>query len=289
MYTVNQPQALQGTPGEAHALVLFDSLTDTVRSGQQGSNSDSRRTSRQDANGGWFGTETFADACELAFNGWSEGTQRISNLAERISERVSRRVVAHGMDLWEEGGEVDVAAYLDGERACMWTWTEQDNKRPIVHVTVNVAASSHVTADEYTVAGAVAAALVDALESAGRRVELTVYCAIQMGSDPGRVVFGTQLKRAEEPTDLGAIAYALAHPSMLRRTLFSVMERTPAKWRNHFDFYSGRGYGRPGDVPDELHGDVHLELSGAARRTIDENYDWIMQQLANQGVDVSVE
>jgi hypothetical protein len=288
VYTVNKPQAIEGKPGHRHTQVAFASLTELVRNGLQRDGDVPTDSGRQSvsASPGWSGSDSLQHATDLALNGWADGVNRIANLAERISEKVARRVEAHGMDLWEEGGEVDVAAYLDGQRACMWTWTEQDNKRPIVRVSVNVSARSGTTTDEYTVAGAIAAALVDALENAGRRVELTVLCAISMGSSPGNIVFSADLKRADEPLDLGTVAYALAHPSMLRRTLFSVMENTPQAWRKHYEFSRHGSYGYVTDAPEELRGDVHLDLHQATKLGVDGGYDWILARLAEQGVDV---
>jgi hypothetical protein len=286
---VSSPERLTGSPGAARAEVIFDTLADMVRSGLGGPEGcETRSSARVDEQcTQWSGTRDLSEAAELATNGWADGVDRIVSLAERISEQVSRRVEAHGMELWEEGGEVDVAAYLDGERACMWTWAEQPNKRPIVRATINISAPHTVSPEQYTFAGAIAAALVDGLESAGRRVELQVHQPVVSRNGGEPFVVGADIKGADQPVDLGAIAYAVAHPSMLRRTTFSVEELTPKAYRKHYGFSVGNGYGLSADTPEDLCGDVHLDLRQTYNLTYEEGFDWILERLREQGVEVT--
>jgi len=268
--------------------VTYDSLADVVAAGRGDCDlSLKQRESSTMGNATWYHTATIKEARDLALTGWADGVDRIVDLAERINEKVSRRMPAHGMDLWEEGGEVDVASYLDGQRACMWTWAEQDNKRPVIRVTMNISATADTTPNQYIFAGALAAALVDALENSGRRVELDALCSIESSHKSGYFfTFGTKLKRSEQQLDMGAIAFALAHPSMLRRILFAAWETAPLKAVETFGFRHGLSYGRVRSSPDELMGDVHLNLNTASRMNIEEGYDWIIEQLRSQGVDV---
>lgn len=280
---------------QTDTVVIFNSLADLVRTGQQDLTDRRRkedgRASKDNtkARSTWAGSASLDEASELATNGWADGIGRIVNLAERISEQVSRRIEAHGMELWEEGGEVDVAAYLDGERACMWTWAEQDNKRPIVRVTVNIAAHSGITTEQYMFSGALAAALVDSLENAGRRVELQVHQTIApyTGHRDNLLTVGANLKDANDPVDLGAIAYAVAHPSMLRRTLFSVEEHAPKAYREAYGFSPGYGYGYPRNTPEHLRGDVHIDLRESTDLDPEQAYTWILDRLREQGVEIS--
>jgi hypothetical protein len=286
---VSSPERLTGKPGAVRAEVIFETLADMVRTGLGGpQNCDTRSSARVDDQcTQWSGTRDLNEAAELATNGWADGVDRIVNLAERISEQVSRRVEAHGMELWEEGGEVDVAAYLDGERACMWTWAEQPNKRPIVRATINISAPHTVSPEQYIFAGAIACALIDGLENAGRRVELQVHQAVVSRDGGEPFVVGADIKEADQPVDLGALAYAMAHPSMLRRTVFSVEELTPQAYRKHYNFRLGHGYGLSADTPEDLRGDVHLDLRQTYNLTYEEGYDWILARLREQGVAIA--
>jgi hypothetical protein len=272
-------------------VVRYDSLLDVVRAGSDHCEyGDHERMSRATHRNEWQGTDSYDEAEQLALNGWSEGVGRIVDFSERLSEQVSRRLPAHGMDLWEEGGEIDVASYLDGQRACMWTWAEQDNKRPVVTVTVNVTARSSITTEEYTVGGALVAALVDALESSGKRVELDIMNSVESVGDSWdttNLTISANVKRPEEALDLGAIAYAVAHPSMLRRTVFAIKERAPREWTRQFKFYKGGGYGSVAEAPKELRGDIHVRLDDIGRLGVKEGYDWLIKNLQEQGVEVS--
>jgi hypothetical protein len=273
----------------AQALVWYESLTDLVEDGNRDSDLPwNRRSSYRDENGrGWTMTESLAEATRLALTGWAEGTGRIASLSERLTESVSRHLPHYGMDLAEEGGEVDVAAYLNGDRQCMWDWRDEANRKPVVRVTVNIAASANVAAEDYVAMGALAAATVDALENTGRRVELDVYQTVRAYSGKrNTITTGCRLKDADRPLDLGALAYAVVHPSMLRRTLFSVEERSPAAWRDEYGFHRGGGYGIPADLPEELRGDLHLDLREAKGMGAEAGYDWVLDRLREQGVEV---
>jgi hypothetical protein len=271
----------------SHTFVRYPHLIDLVRDTDLPTDlpvdqQQARRPERGTT--GWAMTASLEQATQLASEGWADGINRVVNLSERLSESISRRLPHYGMDLSEEGGEVDVGTYLGGERACMWTWTDQTNHKPTVRVAVNVSTHAGVEPEGYVTAGVVAAALVDALENTGRRVELDVYETLCRDR---YMTFGCGLKRADEPLDLGALAYAVAHPSMLRRTLFAIQERLPKAWRDHFGFYMGGGHGSTSTLPDELRGDITIEIGEAARRGVTGGYDWILEQLRAQGVEVT--
>jgi hypothetical protein len=282
----NMRDLVAKNPGQY--AVTYESLADVVAAGRGDCDLDlEKRESSTMGNATWYHTATIKEARDLALSGWTEGVDRIVDLAERINEKVSRRMPAHGMDLWEEGGEVDVASYLDGQRACMWTWAEQDNKRPVIRVTMNISATSSTTPNQYIFAGALAAALVDALENSGRRVELDALCSIESSLKSGYFfTFVTKLKNPEQQLDMGAVAFALAHPSMLRRIVFAAWETAPIKAVETFGFRRGLSYGRVRSSPEELRGEVHLDLNTASRMSIEEGYDWIIEHLRSQGVDV---
>jgi len=233
----------------------------------------------------WSYSDSAAAAAALAREGWPDGVRRISDMSGRITESVSRRTEAHSMDLYEEGGEVDVAAYLDGQRACMWTWAEQENRRPVVRVSVNIAAASKVKPESYIVAGAAICSLIDALEANGRRVELDLHCTIK--AHPMTLTTSVRLKEAGQQLDMGTIAYGVAHPSMLRRTLFGVWEHAPGAWRDAFGFYAGRGYGWATESPAQLRGDVHVDVNDAAKLDPEGAHEWVLDNLRQQGIEVS--
>jgi hypothetical protein len=121
--------------------------------------------------------------------------------------------------------------------------TSNRNAMPIVKIYADVGATSSTEASAMIRKGSAIVALIDQIEQSGQRVELI---ACQRTNTRGyeydeQRIFIT-VKRADEVLDLDRIAFALAHPSMLRRVCFRIMEFT----------YSGyvSGYGRVEDFDD---------------------------------------
>jgi hypothetical protein len=230
----------------------------------------------------WNGGMTWEQALHAGRYGWPEGTQRIIDLADRIEEQVSQRLPLSGMELMEHGGDVDVASYLSGQRECMWEWTDSGGKQPVVRLTANLAVNFTVSAANIHGTLALVVALADALETVGRRVEIELLLGISGGART--VLIRCDLKHADEPLDRAALAYALGHASVLRRLGFSIMEQLPERWRQALGIPGPYGY--PVRAPQDLHGDVHVELEDAAKLGAIRGYDWVLKKLRQQGVEV---
>ena len=260
------------------AAMVADAENLPARPGAMGRTHASRTQApghRWDDGAGWEGT------LKLARYGWHEGVARIVDLSDRIAEQVSKQLPTYGMELMESGGDVDVAAYLNGQRECMWDWTESGSKMPVVRITVNAALSGGTSAQATIVAGALIAALADALEQVGRRVEVDVYDTARGSGAEYNV--GARIKDASDPLDRASLVYAVAHPSFCRRLGFAIGERLPVKLQNSI----GGGYGRVGHVPTELQGDVHVDLVTAAQLGIEGAYGWIIDKLRSLGIEVA--
>ena len=115
--------------------------------------------------------------------------------------------------------------------------TSNRNAMPIVKIYADIGATASTNASAMIRKGSAIVALIDQIEQSGQRVEL-IACQRTDTKDyeyDEQRIFIT-VKRADEVLDLDRIAFALAHPSMLRRVCFRIMEFT----------YSGyvSGYGR---------------------------------------------
>lgn len=237
------------------------------------------------------GTRTFEDALAMARHGWTHGERIISDLSDRLEERVHRALPWYGMELAESGGEVDVAALLDGQRENMWDWREGGGRKPVVRINVNAAVHYRITTQEVQVMGAAIVALIDALERMGRRVELELFWPSTTYKGDGPYVIASarvRVKEADDPLHIANLAFALAHASMYRRILFSWMERysEPGRYR----FGVGKGYGMSqlqlGKVTED---EIFVDVQAACERGVVDGYDFVMQQLRGQGIEVSEE
>ena len=92
--------------------------------------------------------------------------------------------------------------------------------------------------------GACILSVVDSLEAQGNcSIEVNI-CQGNKGGH-GRSEFIVRLKDAGQHIDFDIMAFAIAHPSMLRRVMFGCMERVA---EDGFEQLMGRGYGRPAEL-----------------------------------------
>lgn len=220
---------------------------------------------------------------KLAREGWPEGEQHIKRLSLDLFDKVSS-LIERDFPVYDiEGSEIDVARYLDGEPECwlrMETHRTEGPGRRIVRLVYNASASAGINADVLLARGAAVAALIELLEFAGIGVELTVVDLATF-----RLTTETRIlvKPLEQPLDIPRIAYALAHPAMLRRSLFAISEQFPAHIRAGISIPGS--YGAPADTQEQgdLYfgksslGDVQWSNPIVARA-------WIISQLKKQGV-----
>lgn len=174
-----------------------------------------------------YKTRDFDHALQLAKFGWHEGADRVHyGLAALLA------YTGGGVSPWryDMAGDVpDVPRYLAGVPDCMKRRTRQNGNKPIVHIMLNTALSGSADYEQIMNYGIAIAGLVDYLENHGRRVELDRVGIVSDGGSLGGVwsMQGWKVKRAEEPLDLAATAFATAHPSSHRRLVWGMRERCP--------------------------------------------------------------
>lgn len=193
------------------------------------------------------GSKSYAHSMELAEHGCAMTREAI--------HEASFKVLSEALPEWETapvGVFACIPAYAAGVPEDMFTPSEWGNPvpKPIVRIVVNVGASCHVDAGDIINRGAAILALIDRVQATGQRVELVAELHGRSADDT--FLFSVTVKRPEEPVDLDRIAYAIAHPSMLRRSFFRVMEFTVP--------YRVSGYGNATDLKDHLTGkDVYIK------------------------------
>ncbi len=235
------------------------------------------------------GTESWQQAYDLAVFGWKDGSVRAGKLSSALVERIGSLVERFHVHLEHVGIDFDMPLVLQGQPEHWYNFesTIEHGTGGIVRIVFNNTVSSGVSRDVLIARGAAVAALVELLEVAGKRVEVTLLSANggQSRHNEKAYVWRTIVKQAGTPLDIDRLTYALAHPSAFRRVFFSVYE-------GHKEFIEANswGYGRVIEAPKEMHGDIYIG-SAFLYDTQWENPDsatkWILEKLREQGVKLN--
>jgi hypothetical protein len=240
----------------------------------------------------WFGSATFEEALNYARTGWSEGTKKLEAFRAPLIEKLMPVILKPEIQYDVVGtGGLDMGRVMSGQPDPFMEWVDSETPvfgsgRQLVRVVLNLAASSVVDAKSIIARGAAAAALVDTLEAAGRRVSVVVAEAVTGYRMSGALTSLILVKRPDAPLSIDTLTFALAHPSMLRRLIFSLQERHPDQSiRSAFGVPGS--YGHPADLSGEERGDIYF----GAMRGYDPNFDtpestrkWVLETLKQQGV-----
>lgn len=163
----------------------------------------------------------YRGALELTKTGWLAGAQ---DLSSRLSTFMPPR---DKDDSWryDVAGELpDIGRYLAGDPAHMRRHGHPKGHRPIISIAINIRTTWSIKATQMANFGAAMCAIIDMIEHTGRRVELVATCL--GNSNQTRLSCGWTVKKAEDPLDLAAVAFSLAHPAAFRRIGFAMFERS---------------------------------------------------------------
>ena len=268
----------------------YDSLGAFLRAaGGRSELPDGRRASRSvDGDFERFSeTENYRQAVRLAEYGWSSGAARAARLMDRIeAAAVQAAAVApagRAIVTGPVGHAPVVPAYIAGRPDDMLRWTGTA-ERPVVRVAVN---NSHVCtakAENIIRRGAAVAALIQALQARGYAVAVdAVFTVTSEPSGRGsRSYMTVALHRPEHPLDVDRLAFALAHPAMLRRLVFSWMECQPKEYRRTFHVVDTGGYGYPAELPEADAGQYDIVVPKIDKREFADDMAaarWLNSQL----------
>jgi hypothetical protein len=272
------------------AVWLFDSYTQYVNASAGeagGGRGDMDRASRHESSTftDFTGTKDYGTAKDLALHGWSEGTERVQSMSASMSGTMS--VQRYGMELALTGGAVDVPTFLTGEHECMWTWQASPAKRG-AKIVIEGSAASGVKPEQILQRGAAIVSLIDALESGGISTEAELRFTLTDPSSSHVLQHRVTLKQASDALDIPALAFAVAHPSSLRRIGFGVMERSSAALRDRFEFgMPGRyGYATQSLASEFTEGEVFI-ASNLLTSGFGHSVEWIRSTAAKFGVDIA--
>ena len=133
--------------------------------------------------------------------------------------------------------------------------------------------------------GSAVVALVDCLERAGHSVRLVWDCATQGKDRDDRAAVKVVLKTWGEALHLGRVAFAFAHPGMLRLLYFAIQDGWTKENQDLFDIAGGRGRPAP---PAEYAGALVLREMHLGN-TPEDLEKWVLDQLKAQGIELREE
>lgn len=188
-----------------------------------------RRADRCDA---WTGHATLADARRMAREGFADELPAMLRLVESAVTTVEHDLERY-VPRWEyaaAGDEPDVARYLSGEPECMVAYplVPMPTSGRVIAVVASVAVSHAVSGAAMRRRGAVIAAFALALARLGTAVEVWADISQRMERRPVHRRMRVLVKPHDGAVDESVLAFALAHPAMLRQLAF-------ACWRDFAD------------------------------------------------------
>ena len=271
---------MRRTTDGPNVRIQYDTWRDFIDAARNGKEQHSSH-----AGPGFHGAQSFQDAYDLARDGWPEGEQHVKRLSLDLFDKVSNLIERPYPVYDVEGSEIDVARYLDGEPECWQRMEERQTEGPgrrVYRLVFNCSVSGGVGQSVITARGAGAVALAELLEYAGHGVEIVLAFRANHHHREHLDAF-VPLKACEQPLDIPRLAFALAHPSTLRRFMFSAMENDPSgTFHPLTDMPADVDVADRGDLffGHAMYGDPNWRNSEAARA-------WIIETLKQQGVAVS--
>lgn len=183
-------------------------------------------------------TNNFEEAKDLLLHGWEHGTKEIKKQVDVKQTGISTKQ----KNVYDVVGyQCSVPRYLQGIP------TNMINNKPVPQknkvITMNKMACYSCNVDRKTIIkeSVKVLQLVNRLEKQGYRVNLNVIFGT---SKRNQVITKVRIKNASQRLNVKQIAFPLVHPSMLRRIILAVWERS--KECSYYGFESG--YGQAMDI-----------------------------------------
>lgn len=231
-------------------------------------------------------TADFAEAYNLAKNGWHDVRAEVEQMLDTLTERLAERLdLAHVTNYGVSGAIVDMGRYMMGDPECMMEFVQEPAERmgKVVRLFVDYGASASYEAEFIRKRGVVILALVDTLNRLGVSCEIWGETAVRNGETIHTTV--TRLHDATEPMDIDTLMFALAHPSMLRRMAFCVREMSSVA--KQIGAKRGGSYGSTihTEYAKAYGADVRMErLESRTHTCMTDPVEWVMQTVNGMGL-----
>lgn len=268
-----------------HHMEVFTSYGEFVN---MANNNPNPLSSDKESYGDWHGgTKNLSEAATLASDGWSEIRPDVDALLDNVTERLAERLANIYVPRHDFGGAyVDMGRYLEGDPECMVTFNAEPAGAMgrVVKIAVAVTASASIDAEDIKRRGIAVLALVDTITKLGCGVELWVDSTIQ-GDGGSRYTTAVKLHDSNDTLDIDSIMFALAHPSMLRRLVFSIQEQSPTASKQGARTHGG--YGIPSKIGITANNDFDVvveKLQDGYGDIVRNPFEWVMSTVKGLGI-----
>lgn len=201
---------------------------------------------------GWYGTNSLAEAIQLAKRGWPEGREKVREVRRRMRvEKLRHHAFRTLRDTDVSGDEPDIDLFLQNEPEHMFTIYREIDTQPgkVFRAILDCSWSAWTPSEQIVRRGVALLAAFEAMLTIGYTVEVTISEAITGYGSSERYESYVPVLHAGDPLNLDTLAYMFISPSVLRRLYFAVEELEPPELRKSFGFYGphngGGGYGHP--------------------------------------------
>ena len=217
----------------------WDEFLDVISSSEMHWGKESQSNSKS-----FTGTETWDEAMDLARRGWPEGRELMHEIHREMMGEIKIKDI--NMILPSAGGGVlSVPRYLAGDCEIFDCPDSVQVPSRVLKVVIAIDTACSTGVDQIMRRGAAVLSYVDALENAGYMCEVWIQNRVKYGSKKGSTIEAA-FKYPNQYLDLDQAAFAMAHPSTLRRLIFKAMERDEEL--SHLS----KSYGMPaGQRPDD--------------------------------------
>lgn len=226
----------------------------------------------------WRGTETWEDCISMALRtGWPKGRDL---LYEALAIVRPRPEPFKSIEMSVAGAFPIVPNYCAGDPECM-VMDPGSNLRmtkPIIRIDYNHWIQATTTPQDMILRGAAVLSLAETLERYGYSTELRI-----IGNSGNERIFrySVVFKRAGEMLDIDRAAFAIAHPSSMRRLAFAILEQHP-----ELEDTFHHGYGIPQFEPNDpdpntifIPGSTGHETPEIAKRAVENAASEILSEI----------
>ena len=188
----------------------------------------------RDTRHSWHGSLDFAETLDMALHkGWPEGKKMLRDSLAIIAPRPD---VYQSINYDVAGAVPLVPLAIAGDPAAMMDFGEMAvASQPIVRIDYNHWIHAGTDVQAMMNRGAAVLSLASKLEARGYSTELRIIGNSTWAGDVFR--YSVTYKRAGENLDLDRAAFAIAHPSSMRRLAFAILEQHRELERNLHDSY----------------------------------------------------
>ena len=199
----------------------------------------------------WYNTKSFKEATELMTHGWDAAAGKLATkvkLTNATSTAVRSSKPAYGV----VGSQASVPRYLQGIPTNRVSRQMTYAKQKVVTITKGISYNWRWSPDAILAECIKALQIIQSMENGGQRVRLNVIWCVSDAYRAHHTICKVCVKQPDERLNLSKMAFAMAHPSMLRRMFFKWLETD-----TFTEHDMGYVYGYPAnqDIKDKVMGE----------------------------------